>query len=192
MTLNTVVENFAWHKFGTAYHSSAKEVGIKFLAVLNGTANDDDYHYIINHLEHQATLYKISPWGLKFCFELLNEKNANKVAVLYCIQTLFEASNYNSQVDKICAFKATKKDLQKYEILKTKLFDDEFDGYLNDEFLKLLKLIKRNFWHIAILDYIHCKKSMIEILQFDKNQEVANKAKQLLCDINNPKQYEFS
>lgn len=72
MKLNTVVTNFAWRKFGTAYHNSAKEVGLKFLAVLNGTA-DDDYHHIISHLKHQTTLYKISPWVLKFCFDLLNE-----------------------------------------------------------------------------------------------------------------------
>ena len=191
MKLATVIHNFAWHKFGTPYHSNAKQMGEKFLSIINGTACDDDYHHIINHLEHQTTLYKISPWGLKFCFDLLNEQNTNKVAVLYCIQTLFEASNYNSQVDKVFGFKATKKDLQKYNKLKTKLFDDGFDGYLDDEFLKLLTLMKRNFWHITILDYIDDKKSVIEILQFDKNQEVANKAKQLMADINNPKQYEF-
>lgn len=92
---------------------------------------------------------------------------------------------------RFAILKPPKKDWQKYEQLKTKLFDDEFDGYLDDEFLKLLKIIKRNFWHIAILDYIHCKKSMIETLQFDKNQEVANKAKQLMADIDNPKQYDF-
>lgn len=33
-----------------------------------GKADEQDYQYVIDRLEHQATLYRVSPWGLKFYF----------------------------------------------------------------------------------------------------------------------------
>lgn len=184
MQLETVIKNFCWSKFGTVYENSAKELQPKYLAIIQGMASEKDYKYIIDRLEHQATLYKISPWGLKFCFELLKENHANKAWLLSHIQILFEASNYDQQVARQLNFKSTKKDLEKYELLKSKLFDD-------DDFLKNFKLIKRNFWYIAILDYINYKKSMIDELQSLQDENIAKLANQLIKDIENPKQYQF-
>lgn len=191
MNLKTIFENFRWAKFATPYETNAKELGQKFLSVLNGDASEKDYQFIENNLEHQSTFYKISPWGLKFYLALLDENNTDKALILKGIKVLFESANYKNQVDKIKDFKPTKKDLEKYETLKFKLFDDAFDGVLDDDFLKGLKLIKSNFWHIAILDYLALKKSVIKNLQTADNKAVKTLADELIFAMENPKIYEF-
>ncbi len=130
MNLRNAIEQFPWNKFGTAYESNAKELKEKFLKILDGTATPKDYQYIIWRLEHQDSLYKLAPWGLKFYIALLPEKQTDKVILLDNIKTIFEAANYQSQVDKVQGYKPAKGNLEKYEWLKSRLFDADFDGSL--------------------------------------------------------------
>ena len=72
-----------------------------------------------------------------------------------------------------------------------KLFDDNFDGTMDAEYLKTFKSIDRNFMQKSIMDYISKKKFMFEKLVESDNEEVAKNATLLINSINNPKQYKF-
>ena len=105
------MNNFPWNRFSTVYETNSKSLKDGFIKIFNGTAGITDYQYIIDRLECQETLYRITPWGLKFYIHLLTEEKTNKEILLENIKVLFEAANYNMQVDVqqiICQQKATK------------------------------------------------------------------------------------
>lgn len=185
------IDNFPWSRFGTTYETSAKCLKDEYAKILNGNAELSTYKYIINRIEHQETLYRITPWGLKFYIHLLKEEKSDKSILLQNIQTLFEAANYNCQVNIAKKYKPTKGNLAKYEQIKLKLFDDEFDGTMDTEYLKIFKSIERNFMQICIMDYIQLKMQMFEkfVKSIDKN--ISESAILLINAINSPKQYKF-
>lgn len=81
--------------------------------------------------------------------------------------------------------------MEKYQILKEKLLDEHFSGELDEDFLKNLKRIKRNFWNIYVLDYIENQLHIIKHLTNSADTNTRKQANELLHAIENPKQYEF-
>ena len=185
------LDNFPWNRFGTVYETNSKCLKEKFFKMFNGIAEPLDYQYVIDRLEHQETLYRITPWGLKFYIYLLEVEKADKSTLLQNIKALFEAANYNSQVDIVEKYNPTKGKLAKYEQIKSKLFDDNFDGTMDAEYIKTFKSIDRNFMQKCLLDYISEKKFAFEKLVKLDNEEVAKNATLLINSINNPRQYKF-
>ncbi|MDR2920337.1 MAG: hypothetical protein LBV72_13365 [Tannerella sp.] len=183
------MDNFPWNRFGTVYETSSKDLKEKFIKIFNGNAEPSDYEFIIHRLEHQATLYRITPWGLKFYIQLLNEEKSDKSILLQNIKELFEAANYNSQGNIAMEYKPTKGNLAKYELIKKKLFDDEFDGTMDAEYLKTFKSIERNFMQICIMEYIQQNKPILEKFMESNNKDISESAKLLINSINNPRQY---
>ena len=59
------MNNFPWNRFATVYETNS--IGLKgiFIKMFNNTAEMSDYQYVIDRLECQDTLYRITPWGLK-------------------------------------------------------------------------------------------------------------------------------
>lgn len=191
MNFLNCISNFPWRRFGTVYETNSAGLKEKFIKIQNGEAQASDYQYIIDRLEHQETLYPITPWGLKFYIHLLDEEKVDKAILLKDIKVLFEAANYNNQVNLATNYKPTKGNLAKYEKIKEKLFDDEFDGTMDDDFLKTIKSIDRKFMQICIMEYISYKKQLLEKFTDSKDSMVANNAKSLIDSINNPRQYKF-
>lgn len=189
--LTEVINQFPWNKFGTVYETNAKGVKEILLKILEGNATEKEYIWLIHRLEHQDWLYKISPWGLKFYLALLKEETTDKALILSHIGIIFRAANWGVQVDKQRGFQPTKKDMEKYQILKEKLLDEYFSGELNEDFLKNLKRIKRNFWNISVLDCIENQLHIIKHLTNSADANTRKQANELLHAIENPKQYEF-
>lgn len=185
------INNFPWNRFATVYDTNSKGLKDKFLKIWDGKAEPQDYKYIIDRLEHQETLYRITPWGLKFYISLLGHEKANKKILLQNIKTLFEAANYNSQVDIAMKYKPTKGNLGKYEIIKPLLFDNKFDGIMDAEYLKAFKSIDRNFMQISIMEYILKEKQLFERFIESDDKDVSKNAIALINSINDPKKYQF-
>jgi hypothetical protein len=191
METQKIANNFPWNRFAHVYENNAKDLKGKFIKILNGNAEFSDYQYIIYRAEHQETLYRITPWLLKFYIFLLNEEKADKSIVLQNIKTLFEAANYNVQVNKAAEYKPTKGKLEKYEKIKIKLFDDEFDGTMDAEYLKLYKSIDREFMQISVMDYILQKKPLFEKFEKSNDKSISENAILLVNAINSPRIFEF-
>jgi hypothetical protein len=191
MDIRIFLNNFPWNRFGTVYETSSKELKNRFIRILDGTAESNDYKYIIENLEHQITLYRITPWGLKVYIFLLTVEKVDKNILLQNIKTLFEAANYNNKVDIASQFNPTKGNLAKYEQIKLKLFDDEFDGKMDAEYIKTFKAIDRHFMQISIIEYISKKKQLFETFTNSNDLEIAKTAQSLISSINNPKKYKF-
>ena len=191
MDFNDCMNNFPWNRFGTVYETNSKELKDKFIRIFDGNAELRDYKYIIDRLEHQATLYRITPWGLKFYIYLLNVEKTDKNILLQNIKTLFEAANYNNKCDLAGKYKPTKGNLEKYEKIKLKLFDDTFDGKMDTEYIKILRAIDRHFMQIAIIEYILKKKSLFEVFMDSNDPEIKNSANSLIDSINNPRKFKF-
>jgi hypothetical protein len=185
------LDNFPWNRFAHVYENNAKDLKDIFIKILNGSAESTDYKYIIDRAEHQATLYRITPWILKIYVILLNEEKTDKVNLLQNIETILESANYNNQVDVAMKYKPTRGNLEKYTHIKTNLFDDAFNGEINDSYLKLYKSIDRNFMQIMIIEYISQKKIFFESFMQSKDQETSKAAIKLVNTIDNPKQYDF-
>jgi hypothetical protein len=191
MDFKNCMDNFPWNRFGTVYETNSKELKNKFIKIFDGNAELKDYKYIIERLEHQETLYRITPWGLKFYIYLLNGEKTDKSILLQNIKTLFEAANYNNKCDLVRKYKPTKGNIEKYEKIKFKLFDDEFDGKLNTEYLKIFKAIDRNFMQILIIEYILKKKPLFEVFMNSDDPEIKKSANFLIGSINNPRKFKF-
>ena len=189
MYLQQLIKNFPWRRFGTPYETNANIVKQSVLKILDRTATKKDYYNLINSLESQAWLVKLSPWGLKLYFALLTENKANKALLLNDMHTLFEAANYSSQSPQAKEFKATKGKTAKYEALKEKLFDPDFDGVMDDEFLKIVKSLDRYYYHTAVLELFKTNISFLENLATSEDKAVAEKAVLLIEAIKNPKIY---
>ena len=105
------------------------------------------------------------------------------------MHTLFEAANYSSQSPQAKEFKATKGKTAKYEAFKEKLFDPDFDGVMDDEFLKIVKSLDRYYYHTAVLELFEVNISFLEDLAVSEDKAVAEKAVSLIEVIKNPKRY---
>ena len=185
------MNNFPWNRFATVYETNSKSLKDSFIKMFNGTAEIADYQYVIGRLEHQATLYRITPWGLKFYIRLLTEEKTDKDILLENIKVLFEAANYNMQGDIATNYIPTKGNRLKYENIKLKLFDKEFDGTMDADYIKTFKSIDRNFMQISIMDLIQQNCFLIESLATQSDSSVSKNASLLINSIHNPKKYEF-
>ena len=137
MDLQQLIKNFPWRRFGTPYETNANIVKQSIVKILDGAATEKDYQNLIYSFESQAWTIKLSPWGMRFYLALLEEDKADKAILLRDMLTLFEAANYSSQSPQAKDFKATKGKVAKYEAYKEKLFNDAYDGTMDEEFLKL-------------------------------------------------------
>lgn len=185
------MNNFPWNRFATVYETNSKSLKDGFIKMFNGTAETADYQYVIDRLECQETLYRITPWGIKFYISLLTEEKTDKDILLENIKVLFEAANYNMQVDIATNYMPTKGNQMKYEDIKLKLFDEEFDGTMDADYIKTFKSIDRNFMQISIMDLIQQNCSLIESLVTQSDSSVSKNASLLINSIRNPKKYEF-
>ena len=79
----------------------------------------------------------------------------------------------------------------KYENIKLKLFDEEFDGTMDVDYIKTFKSIDRNFMQISIMDLIEQHCSLIESLTTNSDSNVSENASLLISSIRNPKKYQF-
>jgi hypothetical protein len=192
MDIQNCINNFPWNRFAHAYELSSKDLKEKFVRILNGNAEEKDYKYIIARVENQETLFRITPWALKFYISLLNEDKVNKSILLKNIETIFEAANYDYQVNSAVEYKPTKGMPKKYTKIQIRLFDDEFDGMMDAEYLKLYKSINREFMQICIIDYLLEKKKFLENFTKSNDKTVTENAILLINSINNPRKYEFN
>lgn len=185
------MNNFPWNRFATVYETNS--IGLKgiFIKMFNNTAEMSDYQYVIDRLECQETLYRITPWGLKFYICLLMEEKSNKDILLQNINVLFEAANYDMQVDNATNYNPTKGNLMKYEKIKLKLFDEEFDGTMDADYIKTFKSIDRNFMQRCIMDLIQQNTSLFDDLAKSTDSNIARSASLLVDSIHSPKKYEF-
>lgn len=185
------MNNFPWNRFATVYETNSTGLKGIFIKMFNNLAEVSDYQYVIDRLECQETLYRITPWGLKFYICLLMEGKSNQAILLQNINELFEAANFNVQVDHSTNYKPTKSNLMKYEKIKSKLFDENFDGIMDADYIKTFKSIDRNFMQISIMDLIQQHISLFEDLTKSPNSSIAQSASLLVNSIHNPKKYEF-
>jgi hypothetical protein len=185
------LDNFPWNRFGTVYESNAKGLRDNFFKIVNGNAKPAGYTYIIERFEHQETLYRITPWGLKLYIHLLAEEGSDKNILLQNIKTLFEAANYNRKCAVALRYKPTNRNLVKYEQIKLKLFDKEFDGKMDNEYIKLFKSIDRHFLHISILEYSLINKPLLKTFLGSDDPAIAESARLLVNSIENPRKFEF-
>jgi len=189
MNLQLFIENFPWRRFGTPYETNANIVKQSVLKILDGTATKKDYYNLINSLESQAWLVKLSPWGLKLYFALLAENKADKALLLNDMHTLFEAANYSSQSPQAKDFKATKGKVAKYEAYKEKLFNDAYDGTMDEEFLKLVKSLDRHYYHVAIMELLEANIPLLQRFTTSEDKTIAQRATSLIEAIKHPKIY---
>jgi pterin-4a-carbinolamine dehydratase len=192
MDIQNYINNFPWNRFAHTLENNAKDLKEKFIKIINGNAGLIDYKYIIDRVEDQETLYRITPWVLKIYIYLLNEEKVDKSILFQNIKTIFEAANYNYQVNNAINYKPTKGMLEKYKKIKIKLFDDEFDGIMDAEYLKLYKSIDREFMQISIMDYILEKKQSFENFIKSNDKNISENAILLVNTINNPRKFEFN
>ena len=191
MDFRKYLDNFPWRNFGTVHEPNSKGLKNEYANILNGNAELSTYEYILDRIKIKEFLFKITPWGLKFYIMLLKEEKSDKSILLQNIKMLFEAANYGCQENIAEKYEPTKGSLAKYEQMKVKLFDDEFDGTMDAEYLKMLKSLERNFIQISIIEYVQHKKRLFEKFVESNDINISESAAQLVSAINNPEQYEF-
>ena len=189
MDLQQLIKNFLWRRFGTPYETNANIVKQSIVKILDGAASEKDYQNLIYSFESQAWLIKLSPWGMRFYLALLEEDKADKAILLRDMLTLFEAANYSSQFPQAKDFKATKGKVAKYEAYKEKLFNDTYDGTMDEEFLKLVKSLDRHYYHVAILELLEANIPLLQYFTTSKDKTIAQSATSLIEAIRNPKIY---
>ena len=189
MDLQQLIKNFPWRRFGTPYETNAHIVKQSIVKILDGAATEKDYQNLIYSFESQAWLIKLSPWGMRFYLALLEENKADKAILLRDMLTLFEAANYSSQSPQTKDFKATKGKVDKYEAYKEKLFNDTYDGTMDEEFLKLVKSLDRHYYHVAIMELLEANIPLLQSLNTSKNKTIAQRVTALIEAIKHPKIY---
>ena len=190
MKIQDFIENFPWNRFGHGYGNSP-DIKEKYIKINNGTATLDDYEYIIYRIENQATLFWVTTFCLKLIIALLDKDTSNKKILLEHIIIIYEAANYGRKCDMAVNYKPSKKMVEKYTQIKNKIFDDEFDGTLDTEFIKLIKSLDRNFMKIMALELIEKNKKYFESFVQSNDKEITRTAISLLDSINNTKKYKF-
>ena len=192
MDLQQLIKNFPWRRFGTPYETNANIVKQSIVKILDGVATEKDYQNLINSFESQAWLIKLSPWGMRFYLALLEEDKADKAILLRDIHTLFEAANYSSQSPQAKIFKPTKGKMSKYEGYKEKLFNDAYEGTMDDEFLKLVKSLDRHYYHVAIMELLEANIPLLQRFTTSEDKIIAQRATSLIEAIKHPKIYPIS
>ncbi len=181
-----VFENIPWNRFSHAY-GIAHDIKKEFKKILDRDPDLSSYKFIIDRVEHQDTLWRVTPWALKMYIALLDEEYTDKEELLKSIKIIFEAANF-SNYSLTCLepiFKPTKKMLEKYAIIKDGLFDDEIDA----EYWKIYKSLPYYYIYKTTLDYIDLSIPLFKRFTKSENPDVAIKAKELVLSIENPKQY---
>jgi len=189
MYLQQLIKNFPWRRFGTPYETNAHIVEQSIVKILDGVATEKDYQNLIYSFESQAWLIKLSPWGMRFYLALLEEDKADKAILLRDMLTLFEAANYSSQSPQAEDFKATKGKVAKYEVYKEKLFNDAYDGTMDEEFLKLIKSLDRHYYHVAIIELLEANIPLLQCFTTSEDKTIAQRATSLIEAIKHPKIY---
>ena len=189
MDLQQLIKNFPWRRFGTPYETNTNIVKQSIVKILDGAATEKDYQNLIYSFESQAWLIKLSPWGMRFYLALLEENKADKAILLRDILTLFEAANYSSQSPQTKDFKATKGKVDKYEAYKEKLFNDTYDGTMDEEFLKLIKSLDRHYYHVAIIELLEANIPLLQHFTTSEDKTIAQRAASLTEAIKHPKIY---
>ena len=192
MDLQQLIKNFPWRRFGTPYETNANIVKQSIVKILDGVATEKDYQNLINSFESQTWLIKLSPWGMRLYLTLLEEEKADKVILLRDIHTLFEAANYSSQSPQAKIFKPTKGKLSKYEGYKEKLFNDAYEGTMDEEFLKLVKSLDRHYYHVAIMALLEANIPLLQRFTTSEDKIIAQRATSLIEAIKHPKIYPIS
>jgi len=192
MDLQQLIKNFPWRRFGTPYETNANIVKQSIVKILDGVATEKDYQNLINSFESQTWLIKLSPWGMRLYLTLLEEEKADKVILLRDIHTLFEAANYSSQSPQAKIFKPTKGELSKYEGYKEKLFNDAYEGTMDEEFLKLVKSLDRHYYHVAIMELLEANIPLLQRFTTSEDKIIAQRATSLIEAIKHPKIYPIS
>ena len=192
MDLQQLIKNFPWRRFGTPYETNANIVKQSIVKILDGVATKKDYQNLINSFESQAWLIKLSPWGMRLYLTLLEEEKADKAILLQDIHTLFEAANYSSQSPQAKTFKPTKGKLSKYEAYKEKLFNNAYEGTMDEEFLKLVKSLDRHYYHVAIMELLEANIPLLQRFTTSEDKIIAQRATSLIEAIKHPKVYPIS
>ena len=192
MNLQQLIKNFPWRRFGTPYETNANIVKQSIVKILDGVATEKDYQNLINSFESQTWLIKLSPWGMRLYLTLLEEEKADKAILLRDIHTLFEAANYSSQSPQAKIFKPTKGKLSKYEGYKEKLFNDAYEGTMDEEFLKLVKSLDRHYYHVAIIELLEANIPLLQRFTTSEDKIIAQRATSLIEAIKHPKIYPIS
>ena len=192
MDLQQLIKNFPWRRFGTPYETNANIVKQSIVKILDGVATEKDYQNLINSFESQTWLIKLSPWGMRLYLTLLEEEKADKAILLRDIHTLFEAANYSSQSPQAKIFKPTKGKLSKYEGYKEKLFNDAYEGTMDEEFLKLIKSLDRHYYHVAIMELLEANIPLLQRFTTSEDKIIAQRATSLIEAIKHPKIYPIS
>jgi hypothetical protein len=190
MEIQNFIENFPWNRFGHGYGNSP-DIKEKYIKISNGTATLEDYEYIIYRIENQETLFWVTTFCFKLIIALLGKNTSNKKILLEHIITIYEAANYGRKCDMAVDYRPSKKMVEKYTQIRNKIFDDEFDGIMDIEFIKLIKSLDRNFIKIMPLDLIEKNKTYLESFTKSCDREIMQTAILLLNSINNPKKYKF-
>ena len=192
MDLQQLIKNFPWRRFGTPYETNANVVKQSIVKILDGAASEKDYQNLINSFESQAWLINLSPWGMRFYLALLEEEKTDKAILLQDMLTLFEAANYSSQSPQAKTFKPTKGKLSKYEAYKEKLFNDAYEGTMDEEFLKLVKSLDRYYYHVAIMELLEANIPLLQRFTTSEDKIIAQRATSLIEAIKYPKKYPIS
>ena len=192
MDLQQLIKNFPWRRFGTPYETNANIVKQSIVKILDGVATEKDYQNLINSFESQTWLIKLSPWGMRLYLTLLEEEKADKAILLRDIHTLFEVANYSSQSPQAKIFKPTKGKLSKYEGYKEKLFNDAYEGTMDEEFLKLVKSLDRHYYHVAIMELLEANIPLLQRFATSEDKIIAQRATSLIEAIKHPKIYPIS
>ena len=126
---------------------------------------------------------------MRFYLALLEKDKADKAILLRDMLTLFEAANYSSQSPQAKDFKATKGKVAKYEAYKEKLFNDAYDGTMDEEFLKLIKSLDRHYYHVAIIELLEANIPLLQRFTTSEDKTIAQRATSLIEAIKHPKIY---
>lgn len=177
MDLQQLIKNFPWRRFGTPYETNANIVKQSIVKILDGAATEKDYQNLIYSFESQAWLIKLSPWGMRFYLALLEENKVDKTIL------------YSSQSPQTKDFKATKGKVAKYEAYKEKLFNDTYNGTMDEEFLKLIKSLDRHYYHVAIMELLEANIPLLQRFTTSEDKTIAQRATSLIEAIKHPKIY---
>ena len=184
MNAQKIIENIPWKRFSTPSSNTATDLKQKFQQVLDGGADQDTYKYIIDNVEHQNTLWRISPWALKLFIAFLEEEKTDKKQLLEFISVIFTAANYQMQMQRL-EYRPVKRMMDKYSQIKGQFFDDEN----TEEFWEIYKSLHRYFINVVALKYISECSSLFENFIPSEDAEVKEAAEALVYSIKNPKQY---
>jgi len=184
MNAKKIIEAIPRRRFATVYENNSLKLKEYFLQVIEGRGDEKTYQFIIDNVEHQDTLWRISPWALKLLIALLEEEKTDKKQLLNFISLIYSGANFQIQSQRL-NYKPSKGMLEKYSKIKGELFDDEN----TDEFWEIYKSLHRYFINVIVLEYISHYKPFFERFTKSNEPEITGAGQSLIESINNPKQY---